>query len=512
MMLFAALILLFIITLIVGLTERWEWDMARLRYWFAGGGAIAWILAILAQFEVPLGLPLLSWNRSPLFSTSPTLHLDATSWAFSVCLTALSFAFILTVHSSPFQLVWILGMLEAGILGVVAENTVTLLYAWVLFDVLMFASLLRQRDPRLTHSRLTLFTSSRLLGPMLLVWAAFASLGGGWTGSLLELEPGMSLILLAAATVRSVIWIPDTGVEEGHTASRFFVALQAGSAAVSLMLVTRIAEIGLATRFAEPLVIAALAALFLAALICTVAPRTIDGLQSWFGGLYILCAASALMGKPGAALAWGMAALLSGVMPFISLRQRDLRLMISILLFLGLGGWPFSPLWVGSELFSEGALGAFFGLGYGVLLFGIFRTLFLPPEDPEVVHPSSVVADLLGSVVLPLTQFVLGLSTHLVQRGTGFWRGGWWFLLPYATLIPLILAHRFTPHQTVRLPRWYRVVRKIPLRFSQLILQGGRFIASTIMGTFRLLEGRGGLIWAFLGLFFLLSMLAVRGG
>jgi hypothetical protein len=185
---------------------------------------------------------------------------------------------------------------------------------------------------------------------------------------------------------------------------------------------------------------------------------------------------------------------------------------MTVLFFLGLGGLPFTPLWMGKVLFSQGYIGLVLGLGYGVLFLGALRFTVIRQQKGGDTKGLSWMVPFLAPVSLLVTQFLLGMRLDVFQDSLGFWRDEWWFLVPYAVLPPFLLLQRLN----IAPPDWVWEIRglgeEVLNRFTAAVMPVSKASRGLVMGVFRLLEGKGGVIWALLGMFLLLSMLAIRGG
>lgn len=505
--------LLFFIAVVALVAAWWKVQSAPLDVLIWGGVLAVWVLLILSRPWRFLRLPFFPWDLESFFPTRPTLLVDTYTWIYGVSLVGFAFSCTLLMRRKDFQLAWVLGLVFVGMLGVFSENALTLLMSWTLMDILWITLFLLTRDPPLSHGQFALFFVYRMISPLLLIYASFNSFAENGTFSFLEMGPKYGIFILGAAIFRLVFWFPSpisTGKWEDKRG--LFIANNTVPAAVSLSLLTRAAEMGIGEIYRTPLLTLAVIILFICAILWWLAPDQLHGAGSWTMGIFTLSFAAGVFEIPRATFAWGLALILSGNILYLGNVGGKLKIYALALLILGLCGLPFTPLWVGDELFSQGIWGVMFGLGYGFLFWGALRFFFLRESEERRSERSSWFPVIAGFGFLFLTQFLLGAAGDLLSRSMNFWKEGWWFAIPYTTILPLILLWRMD----FSLPNWVRDISAkfatMPRHISSAFFHVGRIMGVIIVGILRLLEGRGGVIWSLIGVFFLLSLLALRGG
>ncbi len=504
--------LLLFIVLVKVIADWREYQSTLFEFLIVGGVFTVWLLLYLSPPEQPLRVALLPWGADVLFPTYPTLLIDEYAWIYVAALAGLAVSVVMMRQKGP-STTWALGLISVGMVGVLSENSLTLLFIWTLLDFLWIALLLRHRDPELSHGRFVLFFLYRMLGPVCLIYVSFLSFLEQGSFSFQEMQPEIGIYLLGAAIFRLDYWFPSaiTG-EKWEEKGGLFAVNHAAPMAISLMLVTRVAEMGGGEISSGPLLILPLLFLVFGGSFWWLATHPSHGRGGWTVGLFGLSLSAAIFGLPQASIAWGLPLILSGNVLFLSRIQGQFRIILSVLLFLGLCGLPFTPLWEGRVLFSRGVRGLLLGLGYGVLFLGALRFMYSNPREREPFGGAGSILALVGLLFLPLTQFLLGMSLDLFQDSMSFWKGGWWFLIPYAVFLPFPLLRWLK----ITIPDWVRNLRtswaRESERMTSVIFPASRAVSGLVMGIFKLLEGRGGVIWALLGVFLLLSLLALGGG
>ncbi len=506
-------IALLLLIIFVKAIADWRRIQSPLFEFLVGGGVlVVWVLLFLSQPDAPQRVVLIPWGADVLFPASPTLLIDTFAWLFVTALAG--FAFFCTVTmSGETQLVWILGSISVSMLGVLSENALTLLFFWSLLDFLWLITFLRFQDLSVDHNRFVIVFLYRMLGPVFLISASFLSFIENGSFSLLEMTPRVGIYFLGAALFRLDYMVPSVisgGERDGQ--EDLFGVERTAPLAISFMLIARVAEMGVGDVPSVPFFVLTVISLFGSGLWWWLASDPLQGRGCWTIGLFALSLSASFMGIPEASIAWGVSLILTGNILFIKRVRGPMHVLLIALFFLGFGVLPYTPLWEGGILFSQGTIGLVLGVGYGVLFLGALRDMIFHHRDGEKFEEVSSILAYLGPVSLLLTQFLLGMRLGLFQDSTGFWKGEWWFLVPYATLLPFILLQRLniTPPDGIHEIR--AVWGKVFDRLTGTFLPVSRASTGLVMSIFKLLEGKGGVIWALLGIFFLLSVLAIRGG
>lgn len=504
---------LLLLIIFVKAVADWRHIQSPLFEFLVGGGVlVVWILLFLSHPEEPQRVVLIPWGADVLFPTSPTLLIDHFTWLFVTALAGFAFFCAVTMRGET-QLVWILGSISVSMLGVLSENTLTLLFFWTLLDFLWLTTLLRFKDLNIEHNRFVLVFLCRILGPVFLISASFLSFMENGSFSLLEMTPRVGIYILGAALFRLDYWVPSViSGGEGDEKEDLFMVERMAPLAISFLLIARVAEMGVGDISSVPFLILMVISLFGGGSWWWLANDPVQGRGGWTIGLVALSLSASFLGIPQASIAWGLSLILTGNILFIKGVRGPMRVFLSVLFFLGFCGLPFTPLWEGRTLFSQGVIGLVLGLGYGVLFLGALRYMVLHHRDGERFEGFSSILSALGPVSLLVTQFLLGMRLGMFQDSMGFWRGEWWFLVPYATFLPFVLLQVFN----ITPPDWVREIRvfggEVLNRLTGAFILVSRASTGLVMSIFKLLEGKGGVIWALLGIFFLLSVLAIRGG
>lgn len=511
-------ILILLLTPVAMLVVRLIWPRFAYHWLIAAGGALlAWPLVLLSSLQLPQAIQLVSWHPDALFPSWPMLLVDRLSWPYAVALATLILGVILTDVARAPDVDWAtwagsLVLAALGIFAVLAGNPLTLLLAWTAIDLVELLVMLGQVKESSVRERLVVAFSARVLGSLTLLAGVVAARSAGQALSFAVIPPTASIFLLLAAGLRlGVLPLHLPLLREVPLRRSLGTMARLAPVAASLALLARTAtadEIALAPVF---LGLAGLAALFGGA-IWILAPDELDGRTGWILGMGSLAVASAVRTQPAASLAWGMATLLSGGLLFLT-SARDRRLSwITLLGLFGFSVLPFSPAWNGVRLYA-GQFHPFlavFLVAHALLLVGYLRHTLRVGTPLTGVERWVWFLYPFGLALLPVTHLLFGVWTN-----PGFDNVplvGWWVGPVVLGLAVLLIAwSRRIPH----FPRWAIIVFAYIFSLNWLY----RLFWSLYRRTGRLLrflsivmEGEGGVLWAFLVLVLLILVLAGNGG
>lgn len=490
---------------------------------------------ILARPEEVHFVPLLSWQPAEILPFSPALLIDSVSWPFSVSLAVLLLAILLTavVRLNPGSWrAWSgsLGLTGLGLVAVWAGNPLTFLLAWSALDLLeLLVQLFQVRQSEVREGGVLAFTA-RVAGTAMFILAIVVSrtLGVelGFGSVPVQVAP---LLILAAGLRLGVLPLQAPLLEEIPMRRGVGTALRLAPAAASLVLLVRIASIPLTPLVSAIFLVFASLAAFYSGFAWLTARTELSGRPFWLLGLASLAVAAAVRGDVPSAMAWGLALLFSGGLLFLySARHPYLNILVLVGM-LAASGMPFSPTWGGAALFLRPESGPILGwwiipnvllfVALVSLLLGYLRHTFSAAESMHGREAWAWLIYSLGLAILPLTHFGLGwlyrpaldssvsLSNWFFGVAVlGITSALWWFNERDPIRLPGEATFRTTLKwgasfwgQLLSLIWFYRILWSIYHLFSRVF---------QIIN--RLLEGEGGLLWAFL-LLLLIFTLAANG-
>ena len=482
----------------------------------AGGTILALASVILWQIDFPQSISLPFQQLGTIYLTVPAWHADGISWSYALALTALATAVIWTsvVRSKNIPMAWAgtLALTALGILAVTAENPLTLLLAWSAIDLFELIAVLRSTEGEGQIEGAIIAFAVRLAGTGLVIWADMLSVAGGTSLDFHSIPPRSGIYLLGAVALRlGILPLHLPYRNEDIVRRGFGTTLRLVSAAASLAL---LAHIPASSMNLSPkpylLILAAIAGLY-AGWMWLRSSDEILGRPFWILGLASLSIAECLRGNPVGSAGWGVALILCGGVLFLFSARRKSILWLPMLGLWAISALPFSPTassWLtGNEtpwLFSIPFIPA-----QALLMAGYLRHAIHPGQASlesqekwvKIIYPT-------GLLILIATAFLLGLWGWPGARTIGpWWLAGTAILLAAGFTI---LARRFL----FRLPsasisnQWTQIFRLEWVYSILKTLYNFLFrIANALTGAF---EGEGGLLWTFLFLILILSLLSTQ--
>jgi hypothetical protein len=490
---------------------KYPWILA------SGGATLALASVFLWQMHFPQSISLPSWQLVTAFLFIPAWLADSISWPYALALAALATAVIWTsvVRAENDSLSWAgtLALAAFGILAVAAENPLTLLLAWSAIDLFELITMLRSTEGESQSQGAIIALAVRLAGTGLVLCANLVSVSAGTLLDFRSIPPGAGIFLLIAAGLRLGVLPLHLPYRQDNVVRRGFgTALRLVSAASSLALLARIPASALKSALTPYLLILAAIAALYAGWMWLRSSDEILGRPFWILGFASLAVAESLRGNPAGSIGWGVALILCGGVLFLfSARRRSIQ-WLPLLGLWSLSTLPFSL--TGSAWHSGNAISWLFIIPFlpaqALLMAGFLRHTLHPGETSlesqekwvKVIYPT-------GLMILLAVAVLLGFWGWTGARMIGLW---------WLSIVVILLAAGFTiltARILVRMPagnpigHWSQIFR---LERFYSFLNGlynlFRRIADVVTGS---LEGDGGLLWSFLLLVLILSILSTRG-
>ena len=518
MLIFLPVILMFLTALALLILHfvqpkfKYPWILA------SAGATLAFASVFLWQIHFPQSISLPSWQLLTAFLYVPAWLADGISWPYALALAALAASVIWTsvVRAETDPLAWAgtLALAAFGILAVAAENPLTLLLAWSAIDLFELISMLRSTGGE-SHSQAAIIAfAARLAGTGLVLWADLVSVSAGTPLDFRSIPPGTGIFLLIAAGLRLGVLPLHLPYQKDNVVRRGFgTALRLVAAASSLALLARVPAPALKSALTPYLLILAAVAGLYAGWMWLRSSDEILGRPFWIVGFASLAVAESLRGNPAGSAGWGIALILCGGILFLFSARRRSILWLPFLGLWAFSSLPFSltgPAWQAGNNIS-GIFIIPFLPAQALLMAGFIRHVLNPGETSlesqekwvKVIYPT-------GLLILLAVALLLGFWGWAGARSIG----SWWL-----AILVILLAAGFTIlalRVLVRVPtgtssgHWTQIFR-LDRFYSVLdaLYNFFRRIADIITGS---LEGDGGLLWSFLLLVLILSIISTRGG
>jgi hypothetical protein len=499
---------------------------------FASIGGL--FLLLYLRLRLPGVFQLPAWKPVDVFSTSPAVRLDGIAWPFALAVMALVVAEILTGvarvqgQSAPFTWAATLILGGFGLFGVMAGNPLTLMIAWGAIDLGEVVVLLTHVRTRVMGLRAVIAFAAQTLGIFFALWAILTSQTKGTTLGWDSIPTAAGIYLLLAAALRLGVLplhLPFTAEPDLRRGLGTLIRLVPGAS--SLMLLARLpASISTLPGVSLLVGLAGLAG-FYAASMWILSHDELSGRPYWIIAAAALAVISALHGQPTASLAWGVILLLSGGLLFLySARGRH----ISVLWGLGaacIAGLPFTPAangWAGLVGNSIPMLSSAVSVVIvEFLIFGFIRHALQPADELASMERWVQSIYPMGLVVIVAALFALGFKGW----NGSFIPGPWWVSIPVAVIVAWFgvwwaFRRRYAGPDGVAspIPGWAmqparRVLDGLTdlLRMEwlyRLVWQVFRQAERLLSALTLVFEGDGGVLWAFVLLTLVITLMQVR--
>ena len=514
LILLPTLVMLFIALTLVLLRFLWPnfkypWLVAALGSILAVVGVFLWQLHLPSSFSLP------AWQPETIFSYFPVWLADNTSWPYALALATLATAVIWTSvvrnENEPLSWAGTLLLSALGILAVSAGNPLTLVLVWSAIDLVELVIMLRSTEGEPQTASVAVAFAVRLAGTGFLLWAGTVSASARTIMDFHSIPPDVGIYLLLAAGLRlGVLPLHLPYRKENVLRRGFGTTLRLVSAAASLALLARIPASALTSPLIPYLILLSIIATLYASWMWLRASDEIVGRPFWVLAMASLAVNASLRGNPVGSISWGVSLILCGGLIFLYSARRRRILWLPMLGLLGFASLPYTATASAWQVASQGSWLAIapFLPAQGLLLAGFIRHTLHPGETSlesqerwvRVIYPAGL----------------LFLAAAILLLGLWGWNGvkiigTWWVSIAVILLatgfasLGLTVLVRLKPisdqwRRIFRLDWLYRTLSEID-KFS-------RRVADLLTSS---LEGDGGLLWSFVLLVLILSILSTRG-
>lgn len=471
---------------------RYHWLIAIL------GATLSVIGVFLWQAKVPHTFSLPIWKPESIFLYSLSWLSDDISWSYSLSLTALGLATIITAvlrkFTSTLNWVSILIFISMGLLSVTAENPLTLVITWFAMDIIELVTLLRivKED---NSEKLIVGFSIRSIGIFLLLWASIVSISSGLPFSFREIPEKVGFLIMLSAFIRLGIIPSHLPIPERDQRRGIMTILRLVSAASGFSLIARIPSTAISSPFLPYLIIFIGILIIICGWMWMQSTDELTGRPYLIAGFGFLAISAMLLENSHGSAAWGISLILSGGLLFLhSSRGRNI-LWILIIGFWELSTLPFSltaAVWQNysnlNYLFLIPHL-----IGYAFILSGYFKHAFnqqgeinigLEPRWVQVIYP-------IGLSVLPVIMFTISLKEWFQTRTFGLWWVG--SIIVVLALIIYFLFNRYLKSPLVF--KFQYQPGKVNF-FTAIFWSIYHFFRRIITLLTSILEGDGGMLWS----------------
>ena len=521
---FLPMLFLVVAAIIIFLVDKFRPSMGGAWISALSGSLFSLGTILLFRWFPPPELVIENWLEFNSVSFPLAFGYDSISWTFAFCVIVVLTAIFLTV---PIRLTvsndpkaWILDIIlaTAALLSVLAKTPITLILVWTLIDILEVVVLVIYSSETAITRQAVISLAARIVGTWVLLWAMFYSQFQG-SGQIdftrIPTEYGLMLLLAVALRLGIFpIFIPFSREipvrRELGTVLRFIVPVS------SLTLLARLSDLVIPSEWAILLSIVALLASIFGSIMFFLSSSELTGRSYWLVALAGMAIVSVVRGKAEAGLSWAVALILLG--SFLSLHsyRKKSYLWLMIVGFLGITGLPFSPVasgWSGLVVFPFNFLDILYMIVHIILLVGFMKHAFRMEEPPELAERWMLILYPLGLGILIAAQWFIGADTLLSSINNQVW----WASIITTGIALIIPALVFRIHPKIMGGRGEIATDQLPNTLSRFWIYRPLerlffMLQSFIFMLTNLLEGEGGVFWAFLLFIMLLTLIGVGTG
>ncbi len=511
------------------------------------GVLVVWVILLVFRWLPLPAVPMGNWLSLSTDQTGGAAYpiqfqMDDAGWSYAFALVSVLLAVLMTAAARQLAMNtfynWIrsIVLVALGLMAVFAATPLALVLSWMAVDLTELGLLLTVLPDRRLNQRAVLAFSARVLGTLLMLWAAISSravdplTGQSLPFSLAAVSPQISLFVLLAAGLRlGVLPLHLPFPEDLPVRRGWGTTLRMVSMATSLVVLARLPSGAVPVEWSFPLLLfAALAALYGAVTWFTT--DELKGRPYWMISLAGMAVGCVIRGYPQATLAWGMALILPGAMLFLYSARTPTLLYVMFLGLFSLSGLPFTPAasgWAGLVIPPFNLPDIIYIVSYALLLLGYLRHIFRPGQPladmdrwMQTVYPFGIVILLIAAWLIAVFgwQDSLSLGNWWASLVTLLLAGvGWFFLRRQTSAAPL------EAEPLEKSPSWWasppvqRVAGALSRFFSLdwlyvLLLLLYRAVRRVVETMRLLLEGDGGLLWVLVLLALLVILLQPGGG
>ena len=480
-------------------------NLEKLQFWVMVTSGTAWIISLINLFFTPETQLNPIWDAGFELLPSLVFSLDWVSNSLLVVITAVIFFAVIKPQESTRTNAWLTGVGGICGLGLFSDSAYSFALAWTFIEVLGLIRMLRKQNADMSDARLIPWILIRLTVPLLLIYASLLSAGAGEPSTFTEMNFTSGLLILAAGISGFIGWVLSSRDEFGI--KLVFTPGKIIPAALGLMLITRAANI-INLDMVSPLIPILLAVVLLIISILGVLFNTPEMVLVF--GCAGLMVGSALIGIPEGALSWGMLLMLPGLLLVIDNSTKTHTLLAVILGVVGSLPLPYLPAWTGVEIFGGGLPGLVFGIATGLFLgINLSNSMKSWQNNRQDLNQKSPLL-IIGSTVLILSQFLVVYKMGLFHFSTKF------LVLPlfvwFAAPIMILLAIFREKIPSLKGDPWLKILKQGSTMTAGIVKSFMIFLDRIVYLITRLFEGDGGLIWALLIGFLIITLISVGGG
>lgn len=509
------------------LASRYKLSLGSTWLIAAAAVLIVWVSMIVFRFALPNGVSIANWSPQGIGTDTLVFKLSERTWIFAFLLVSLLVGVIFTdtvrFGQSNNMVTWTGSMIltAVGLLSIYSQTFLAVIITWTVIDIVEFGILIKVTDQPKVHSAVVLEFITRVIGTVLVLAALIFSNFHTAIVDSAEYSRGVYLLILLGATLRLGVFPLHVPLTSSLPIRRSLGTILrfVGPLSVVAFLIQIQPQQQYATLTNSLYFVALIVGLY-GAIKWISAKNELAGRPFWmlsFSGLILI---RFLLGQVEGAIGLSIIMLTAGGFIFLYSYSSRVNLIASLILALGLIGLPFTPtapIW-GNSVNSQSWFNIFIVVITTSLLFlGFIKHIF---RQRDQSHPKESWMRLFYSAglfllvispwitmiwrfninktesnwSLPITCLIL-IAVMVMLMRRKFW--DWLILKPtlQRVLVPFKLVGEIL-NIFFRFEWFFTVLRKLLDFFSRPL----KFFVN-------LLEGDGGLLWAFVFLALISSIL-----
>jgi hypothetical protein len=498
--------------------------------------AVAWLTILILRLYLPTTLEIFSWEQvAPGFLGDFSLLLDYGNWPYVFALITIALSVILTdaartrYDSTPQSWSASLMITAISLMALLSGTSLMLMVTWAIVDLVKLVYLLRLETAQQFTLRIIISYGVRMLSILMVFYATTLAWQVNGSFDLTAIPQKAGFVFLLAAGLRLGVFpltLPFLQEPDLRRGAGNIIRLAPTITSLSLLARLPADLIPQGLQSWEPLFhVLLLLAGFYAAVRWLRASDEIAGRPFWIIAWSALATASVLNGAPAASLAWGIALILPGSLLFLYYPRIQRMNFLLYFGLIGLVGLPFTPIasgWAGFTADGFNVFSILYLLIHTMMVLGYLNRILQPGGEPGTLESWARLVYPLGLIFIIQAIFSLGLIGWPSSLTVGVW---WLPLISNLLIIGIILlANKLgisPPNYTLPASsRMAKVFETIMPRLEPILRlewlykvmwRINNWIGKLLNAISTLLESEGGILWTFILLVLLISLLSGGG-
>lgn len=527
MLILIPILLLFLLAIAILLLGKYKLSVGSTWLVTAGSVLFVWMLLIVFRVALPGGVLISNWSPLGVGADLLVFKLTDTTWIFAFLLVSLLvgviFSDTIRLEQGNHLTTWTGSMVltAVGLLSIFSQTLLAVIITWTIIDFVEVGILIRVLNHPKVHFAGIIEFATRIIGTILVVSALVISNFHTEITGIAHYSQAVYILFILGSILRLGILplhVPLTANlpirRSLGTILRFVAPISVLSFLVQVQPQLQYSAIN---RIILPF---ALITAFFGSIKWALAKNELSGRPYWmlaFSGLVIVCA---LRGQADGIIALSVILVICGGFIFLNSYSTKLLKTISVIGMVGMIGFPFTPtalIWTSLMNSAHPLANILFIIIICLLIFGFLKHLFRPKNLNSPKELWMKLSYSFGSWFLILTPWVtLVWSFELIRNSTEWISpiialalSGILFFLPKSRPGKKILGKPVILRIIAPLTVLGRLIGKF-FQFEWLFFLGrmvNSLIARPLTFLVDILEGDGGLLWAFLLLALISSVL-----